>query len=162
MNEKYKKELKEFDKYDFPKFVLSDLYEYYKVKEAYIEKHEDNFIEQKYDMIYTSLKSQWVCGKISEHTFWSLVKILKKGVNTWRKANNKYVILYDQKENITGIAPIKKDFQEIKKFVFEMDRAFAIQNRTLQKESIVSMEEKSKSKEHIKHSRKIEDMNMEI
>ena len=82
MNEKYKKELKEFDKYDFPKFVLSDLYEYYKVKEAYIEKHEDNFIEQKYDMIYTSLKSQWVCGKISENTFWSLVEILKKGVNT--------------------------------------------------------------------------------
>lgn len=80
MNEKYKKEIEAFLPFNFPEHVLTDLYEYYRVKEAYIDRHEDLFIHQKFDLIYTSLKGQWVCGKISEATFWQLVKILKKGV----------------------------------------------------------------------------------
>ena len=80
MNNKYQMEIEEFKKYKFPEYVMEDLYAFYKVKEAYIEQKEDNFIEQKFDMIYTSLKSQWVCGRINEPTFWNLVSILKKGV----------------------------------------------------------------------------------
>lgn len=80
MLEKYELEIKEFEKYNFPIYVRIDLDEYYKAKEKYIEKNEDDFIKKKFDMIYTSLKSQWVCGKISEAVFWKLVSILKKGV----------------------------------------------------------------------------------
>ena len=80
MENKYQKEVDEFKKYKFPEYVMEDLQEYYKVKEAYIERNEDNFIEHKFDMIYTSLKAQWVCGRINEPTFWNLVTILKKGV----------------------------------------------------------------------------------
>lgn len=80
MNAILKEELMEFNKYHFPKYVMTDLETYYRAKEAYIERQEDDFIEHWYDMIYTSLKSQWVGGKISEATFWHLVSLLRHGV----------------------------------------------------------------------------------
>lgn len=80
MRKKYQIELSEFERYHFPDFVMYDVREYIRVKELYIEEHEDQLIEQVYDLAYTSLKTQWVCGKISENTFWQLVSILKRGV----------------------------------------------------------------------------------
>lgn len=80
MKEIYKQELKEFEKYNFREFVLEDIKNFYIAKEKYIENHEDDFIHSKFDLAYTSLKSQWVCGKISENTFWHLVGILRQGV----------------------------------------------------------------------------------
>ena len=55
MNEKYRKEIEAFLPFNFPEHVLTDLYEYYRVKEAYIDRHEDLFIHQKFDMIKVSL-----------------------------------------------------------------------------------------------------------
>lgn len=80
MRGKYQQELQQFEKYHFPEFVWTDLNAYYDAKEKYIEEHEDDFIYRKFDMAYTSIKSQWVCGKISENTFWELTRLLKKGV----------------------------------------------------------------------------------
>lgn len=80
MEDKYGLEIQEFTKYSFPEFVTESLREYYVEKQAYIGGDRDCFIHSKYDLAYTSLKSQWVCGKISEQTFWRLIGILKRGV----------------------------------------------------------------------------------
>lgn len=80
MKEKYQQELQEFQKYHFPKFVCEDLNCYYAAKEKYIEDGEDDFIHHKFDQAYTSIKSQWVSGRISENTFRELTDILKRGV----------------------------------------------------------------------------------
>ena len=40
MNEKYKKEIEAFLPFNFPEHVLTDLYEYYRVKEAYIDRRQ--------------------------------------------------------------------------------------------------------------------------
>lgn len=45
-----------------------------------------------------------------------------------RKVNNKLAILYNQDEKVTGVAPIRKDYQEVKSFIFERDYACGLLN----------------------------------
>lgn len=45
----------------------------------------------------------------------------------FRKANDRFAILYNQNEEITGIAPIRKDFKDVKVFIYEADNALGHQ-----------------------------------
>lgn len=74
-------ELEIFKKYNFPKVLMDDLEVFLIAKSKYILNKEDDFLKQKYEMVYTDLKERWVIGKISENTFWELVNVLRKGVD---------------------------------------------------------------------------------
>ena len=72
----------EFRKYKFGEAFQEELAQYYYAKEAYQSRPDDimkkYFMYYRYDMVYTSLKSFWVNGYISEDTFWTLVSVLKE------------------------------------------------------------------------------------
>ena len=45
----------------------------------------------------------------------------------FRKTGNKLAIIYDHDHNVSGIAPIRKDYQEVKAFIYEMGHALNVQ-----------------------------------
>lgn len=72
----------EFQKYELGEAFYEELTQYYNAKEAYQAFSDDimkkYYMYYWYDMVYTSLKSFWVNGNISEDTFWRLVSVLKE------------------------------------------------------------------------------------
>lgn len=64
-----------------------------------------------------------VMEKVRRAENYSLVTLKDKQSNEFfhfRKVNQKYAIIFDQEQNITGVAPIKKDYQDVKSFIFEL------------------------------------------
>ena len=70
---------KEFEKYDLPEQTMEDMDKFLKAKALDLETGEDDFLKFKFDMVYTSLKSNWVAGRISEAGFWKLIGLLREG-----------------------------------------------------------------------------------
>ena len=52
----------------------------------------------------------------------------------FRKVNNKLAILYDKHNTVTGVAPIRKDYPEVKAFIFELTNAIEPEIKKQEKE----------------------------
>ncbi len=72
-----------FREYKFAEHLYRELNAYLDRAEEYIKDDNiDNETELKnaYELVYTSLKHQWVRGIIGEKTFWDLVNELKNAI----------------------------------------------------------------------------------
>ena len=72
----------EFKNYNFANYVIDDVLAFIKEKNKYLETRDADdaiYVYETFEDVYCRLKSQWVCGKITEDTFWKLVGILKEG-----------------------------------------------------------------------------------
>lgn len=72
----------------------------------------------------------------------------------FRKVNNKLAILYDKHNTVTGVAPIRKDYQEVKAFIFELTNAIEPEIKEQEKEvnnNDIPLDTKKKLDENDKH-----------
>lgn len=66
--------------------------------------------------------------KLDDHKMHTISYVNTEETIMVRKVNNKLAILYNQDEKVTGVAPIRKDYQEVKSFIFERDYACDLLN----------------------------------
>lgn len=66
--------------------------------------------------------------KLDDHKMHTISYVNTEETIMVRKVNNKLAILYNQDEKVTGVAPIRKDYQEVKSFIFERDYACGLLN----------------------------------